>query len=196
MNTNLSRAVIRGGIGFCLVSLVVFASVAFGERWMYARLGVMGAYVVWTLAFILLGGFVLGSLVEGRWRLPKFYLLWGLAFFAYAAGWVSAYFFLRGAAGEWLGSLIGSVLMTTVFCLAFNVARSIPKLSLLLFIANSAGYFLGSLLNDSIGGRPGMLLWGLLYGLLLGTGIATLLHLLQKPRKRTVGAALRGRPWF
>ena len=149
---------------------------------MYARLGELGAYVVWTLAFILLGGFVLGSLVEGRWRLPKFYLLWGLAFFAYAAGWMGAYFFLRGAPGEWVGSLIGSVLMTIVFCLAFNVARSIPKLSLLLFIANSAGYFLGSLLNDSIGGRPGMLLWGLLYGLLLGSGIATLLHLLQNPR--------------
>ena len=100
MNTNLSRAVAIGGIGFCLVSLVVFASVAFGERWMYARLGLLGAYIAWTLAFILLGGAVLGSLVvDSRWRLLKFYLLWGLAFFAYAAGWVFAYFTLRGAAG-------------------------------------------------------------------------------------------------
>jgi len=97
MNTHLSRAVLRGGIGFCLVSLVVFATVAYGERWMYAQLGVMGAYVAWTLAFILLGGFVLGSVVEGR--LLRFYLLWGIAFFAYAAGWVCAYFMLRGVAG-------------------------------------------------------------------------------------------------
>jgi hypothetical protein len=182
MNTDLSHAVLRGGIGFCLVSLVVFATVAYGERWMYARLGMVGAYVVWTLAFILLGGFVLGSVVEGRWRLPKFYLLWGLAFFAYAAGWVCAYFTLRGTAGEWLGSLIGSLLMTTVFALGFGAARLIPKLSLLLFIANSAGYFLGSLLNDYIGGRPGMLLWGLLYGLSLGSGISALLSLLQAER--------------
>ena len=110
MNTHLSRAVLKGGIGFCLVSLVVFATVAYGERWMYTRLGLMGAYIAWTLAFILLGGAVLGSLVvDNRWRLPKFYLLWGIAFFAYAAGWVGAYFTLRGPAGEWIGSLLGSL---------------------------------------------------------------------------------------
>src|ERR1044071_5876875 len=129
MNTQLSRAVLRGGIGFCLVSLVVFATVAYGERWMYARLGESGAYVVWTLAFILPGGFVLGSVVEDR--LTRFYLLWGIAYFAYAGGWVCAYFLLRGVAGEWLGSLVGSVLMTIVFALGSNAARSIPKLSLL-----------------------------------------------------------------
>jgi hypothetical protein len=180
MNT-LSRPVLRGGIGFCLVSLVVFATVAFGERWMYARLGLLGAYVAWTLAFILLGGFVLGSLVVGsRWRLPRFYLLWGLAFFAYAAGWVFAYFTLRGAAGEWVGSLAGSLLMTVVFALGFSAARSIPKLFLLLFVANSAGYFLGSVINDAVGGRSGMLLWGVVYGLFLGAGLSILLHQLEK----------------
>lgn len=182
MHANLSRAVLKGGIGFCLVSLVVFATVAYGEGWMYARLGRLGAYVAWTLAFILLGGFVLGSVVEGRWRLPKFYLLWGLAFFAYAAGWVCAYFVLRSRGGEWLGSLLGSLLMTTVFALGFRASRLIPKLWLLLFIANSAGYFLGSALNDSLGGRPGMLLWGLIYGLLLGAGISALLYLFQRSR--------------
>jgi len=185
MNTDLSRTVLKGGIGFCLVSLVVFATVAYGERWMYARLGELGAYVVWTLAFVLLGGLVLGSLVEGRWRLPKFYLLWGVAFFAYAAGWVCAYFTLRGATGEWVGSLVGSLLMTLVFALGFSAARLVPKLFFLLFIANSAGYFLGSALNNYIGGRPGMLLWGIIYGLFLGSGISALLHLLQADRTRS-----------
>ena len=180
MDTHLSRAVVRGGIGFCLVSLAVFATVAFGERWMYARLGQAGAYVAWTLAFIVLGGVVLGTVVDGsRWR---FYLLWGVAFFAYAAGWVAAYFVVRGLAGELLGSLLGSLLLTTVFALGFSASRLIPKLSLLLFVGNSAGYFLGSAINDYIGGRAGMLLWGLIYGLLLGTALATLLHLLQKSR--------------
>src|SRR4029079_14666996 len=140
MNTDLTRAVLRGGIGFCLVSLVVFATVAYGERWMYARLGVVGAYVAWTLAFVLLGGLALGTVVEGR--LLRFYLLWGIAFFAYAAGWVCGYFIVRGVLGECLGSLLGSVLMTIVFALGFNAPRSILKLSLLLFITNSAGYFL------------------------------------------------------
>jgi hypothetical protein len=181
MKTHLSRALITGGIGFCLVSLVVFATVAFGERWMYTRLGELGAYIAWTLAFILLGGAVLGTLVvDPRWRLPKFYLLWGVAFFAYAAGWVCAYFLVRGALGEWLGSLVGSLLLTVVFAVGFRAARLIPKLTALVFIANSAGYFLGSAINDQLGGPTGMLVWGIVYGLFLGAGLGVLLHLLQK----------------
>ena len=49
----------------------MFATVAFAESWMYSRLGVFGSYLAWTALFILLGGGVLGSLVIGRWRLPK-----------------------------------------------------------------------------------------------------------------------------
>ena len=98
----MKRSLLIGGLGFGLASLCVFATVAFGERWMYTNLGLTGAYLVWTALFILLGGGVLGSLVAGRWRLPKFYLLFGLAFFAYAVGWTAAYFLLRGAAGEWI----------------------------------------------------------------------------------------------
>jgi hypothetical protein len=67
--------------------------------------------------------------------------------------------------------------------LGFRAARSIPKLSLL-FIANSAGYFLGSIANECVGGRGGMLLWGLLYGLFLGSGIAALLSLLQNEQPK------------
>ena len=84
---SLERSLLIGGLGFALVSLCVFATVAFAERWMYQNLGLTGAYIAWTALFILLGGGVLGSLVVGRWRLPKFYLLFGLAFFMYAVGW-------------------------------------------------------------------------------------------------------------
>ena len=112
---SLKRSLLIGGLGFGLASLCVFATVAFAERWMYTQLGLYGAYLVWTAFFILLGGGVLGSLVVGRWRLPKFYLLFGIAFFAYAVGWTAAYFVLRGAPGEWIGSLVGSLLMGSVF---------------------------------------------------------------------------------
>lgn len=172
-----------GGVGFSLVSFCVFATVAFGERWMYARLGIWGAYLVWTALFILAGGAVFGSLVVGpvnRWgRLPKFYLLYGLAFFAYAVGWVGAYFILRSTTGEWVGSIAGSVLMALVFAVGFGAIRSIMQLSVILFIANSLGYFAGSALNDYVGGRGGMLLWGIVYGLCLGAGIGAVLHLAQ-----------------
>jgi len=168
-----------GGAGFCLASLCVFATVAFAERWIYEQLGLWGAYLIWTALFILLGGAVLGSLVVGRWRLPKFYLLYGIAFFAYAIGWVGAYFTLRGTAGEWVGSIAGSILMALVFAVGFRTMRSILKLSVILFVANSLGYFAGSALNDYVGGKGGMLLWGISYGLCLGAGIGAVLHLAQ-----------------
>jgi hypothetical protein len=176
---SLARSLLTGGLGFGLASLCVFATVAFAERWMYTQLGLFGAYLAWTALFILLGGTVLGSLVAGRWRLPRFYILFGLAFFAYAAGWVGAYFTFRGAAGEWVGSLAGSFLMGSVLAAGFGTARSALKLSAVLFVANSAGYFLGSALNNSVGGIAGMLLWGTMYGLCLGAGLGAVLHLAQ-----------------
>ena len=176
---SLSRSVAIGGVGFSLASLCVFATVAYAERWMYINLGLWGAYLLWTALFILLGGAALGSLVVGRWRLPKFYLLYGIAFFAYAVGWVGAYFTLRGTAGEWVGSVAGSVLMALVFAVGFGAVRKIMTLSLILFIANSLGYFAGSALNDYVGGKGGMLLWGISYGLCLGAGIGAVLHLSQ-----------------
>lgn len=179
---SLNRSLLIGGVGFGLASLCVFATVAFAERWMYTQLGLWGAYLVWTALFILLGGGVLGSLVVGRWRLPKFYLLFGLAFFAYAVGWTVAYFVLRGARGEWVGSLVGSLLMGSVFAVGFGVARSALNLSAILFVANSIGYFLGSALNDAVGGPVGMLLWGTAYGLFLGAGLGVVLHIAQTKR--------------
>jgi hypothetical protein len=182
---SLSRAVAIGGVGFGLASLCVFATVAYAERWLYLNLGLWGAYLLWTALFILLGGAVLGSLVVGRWRLPKFYLLYGIAFFAYAVGWVGAYFTLRGTAGEWVGSVAGSVLMALVFAVGLGAVRKILKLSPILFITNSLGYFTGSALNDYVGGKGGMLIWGISYGLCLGAGIGAVLHLAQVSGERS-----------
>jgi hypothetical protein len=178
---SLGRSLLTGGIGFSIVSLCVFATVAFAERWMYTHFGVLGAYGIWTILFIALGGAVLGSLVVVQWRLPKFYLLYGLAFFAYVVGWVAAYFTMRGTAGEWVGSLAGAIAMALVFAAGFRKTHSTLKFSALLFVANSLGYFLGSACNDSAGGKGGMLLWGVIYGLFLGTGIGAVLHYSQSP---------------
>jgi len=182
-NPSLQRSVLTGALGFGAVSLCVFATVAFAERWMYTHLGVVGAYVLWTVLFIALGGAVLSSLVVvERWRFPKFYLLFGLAFFCYAAGWMFAYFVVRGAADEWLGSLAGSVLMALVFAAGFRVMRSALKFAVLLFLANSLGYFLGAWIYFSLRSPAGMLLWGVIYGVFLGAGIAAVLHYAQRER--------------
>ncbi|MGH7494494.1 MAG: hypothetical protein ACREOO_19140 [bacterium] len=179
---SLGRSLLIGGVGFCLVSLCVFATVAFAERWMYAQLTMPGAYLAWTALFILLGGGILGSLVAGKWRLPKFYLLFGAAFFAYAVGWVTAYAIWRDGAGEWLGSFAGSILMGLVLSAGFGVVRSTLNLSAVLFVANSVGYFVGSAVNNAVNGSTGMLLWGCVYGLCLGAGLGAVLHFVQYRR--------------
>jgi len=176
----LTRSIATGAIGFALVSLCVFATVAFAERWMYQNLGLVGAYLAWTVLFIVLSGAVFGSLVIVRWRLPRFYLLWALAFFAYAAAWMLAYFSLRATTtGELIGALAGSILMAVVLALGFGSLRSIVKLSAVLFVSNSLGYFLGAALFQSLNAPTGMLLFGVVYGLFFGAGIGAALHLVQ-----------------
>ena len=181
---NLGQSVLFGAIAFCLASLLVFATVAFGERWMYRQLGLTGAYVCWTLLFIAAGGGVLSRLVIGPGRLARFYVLFSMAFLAYAVGWVGAYFAMPNRAGEWLGSIAGSVLMGLVLALAFGalgVLRSVLKLIAILFVANSVGYFLGDFLNNTLRGKTGMLAWGIAFGLGLGAGLGAALYFAQAP---------------
>jgi len=176
---SLSRSIVTGAIGFCLVSLCVFATVAFGERWLYRNLGVLGSYLVWTVLFVVLSGALFGSLVRGHWRLPRFYLLWTIAFFAYAATWTIAYFMLRRTTGEIIGALLGSILMAVVLAAGFRALGSLVKLSAVLFVSNALGYFLGAAIFTSLLNETGMLLFGVVYGLFFGAGIGAALHFAQ-----------------
>lgn len=176
---SLKRSIVTGGIGFCVVSLCVFTTVAYAQRWMYHRLGVTGAYMAWISLFVLLGGSALFPLVAGRRRRLRFYATFGAAFFVYGISWMTAYFSLKNGAGEWLGSLAGSVAMALVFAVEFKALRSAPLLSAVLFVAHSIGYFLGSAFYYSLGRPSGMLLWGAFYGLCLGAGIGAVLYIAQ-----------------
>jgi hypothetical protein len=165
------RAALTGAIGFGAASLAVFATVAFAERWMYRTLGLTGAYLTWTLLFILLGGAALAPLARPAMKIGRFYLLFAAAFFLYAVGWVGAYFTLRGRAGEWVGAIAGSILMALAISAGFKNMKPLSMIAAILFIANAAGYFLGSALNDAVSGPAGMLLWGAAYGVGLGAGL-------------------------
>lgn len=181
------RSLLIGSLGFCLTSLCVFATVAFAERWMYRNLGLTGAYVAWTVLFIFLGGALLSPLVIGPDRWWRFQLVFGMAFFLYAIGWTGSYFTLRGVAGEWVGSVAGSLLMALVIALAFGAGKSFLTLAAILFVANSAGYFLGGLFFDSMRGKAGMIIWGLIYGLFLGAGIGLAIFLAQAQLRNRLG---------
>jgi len=178
---SLGKSIVTGAIGFCVVSLFVFATVAFAEHWMYQNLGLFGSYITWTVLFILLSGAVFGSLVVvDRWRLPKFYLLWAVAFFVYAAAWMMAYFTLGRRLGELVGALAGSIFMALVLATGFRTLRSTVKLSAVLFVSNSLGYFPGAALFDSLTAPTGMLLFGVVYGLFFGAGIGAALQIAQR----------------
>jgi hypothetical protein len=178
---------IRSGVGFCLVSLVVFATVAFGQRWMYRQFGQLGAYAVWTVLFIVLGGAMLNLLVVKPDQRRRFYAVFGLAFLAYATTWTTAYFAFRDIIGEWIGSLAGSAILGGILAMAFGAKGSMLRIIVGLVFTHSTGYFVGSLLHRWIEGKPGMLLWGLCYGLLFGLGLGQALYLAQTPSRRLVG---------
>jgi hypothetical protein len=180
----MNQSILRGAIGFGLTSLCVFATVAFAESWMYKNLTVMGAYLAWTILFIVLGAFLLGRLVVHQEHRRRFYLLFVLAFFAYSAGWICAYFILRGSAGEWVGSIAGSILMALILAIGFSITQSTIVFAVILFAANSIGYFAGSTVNNAVQGMPGMLFWGVIYGLCLGAGLGAVLHLAQTRSNR------------
>ena len=180
---SLAKSIVTGAIGFGLVSLCVFATVAFGERWLYQNLGVFGAYIIWIVLFIVLSGAVFGSLiVVDRWRLPKFYLLWAVAFFAYAAAWMIAYFTVGRTVGELVGALAGSIFMALVIATGFRTLGSLVKLSAVLFVSNALGYFLGAALFDTLSEPTGMLLFGVVYGVFFGAGIGAALQLAQQSK--------------
>ena len=175
----VSRCQLDGSLRFGLASLLVYATVAFGERWMYRHLSLLGAYGVWTLLFISLGGLALKRLVVQPRAKRTFWRWFSLAFFAYAAGWMASYFTLRGAAGEWLGSFVGSTGLGLVVAITFRSPRRYPKIAVELFVAHSAGYFLGEWLHHLLHGKVGMLLWGVCYGLGFGLGLTRALYWAQ-----------------
>jgi hypothetical protein len=177
---SLARSIATGAVGFCLVSLCVFATVAFAEEWMYRSLGTLGSYLAWAALFVVLSGVVFDSLVV-RERRSKFYLLWAVAFFAYAAAWMAAYFTLGQTTGELVGSLVGSILMAVVLAAGFGSLESLVKVSIVIFVANALGYFLGAAIFDSFShSEVGMLLFGVVYGLFFGGGIGAALRLVQQ----------------
>ena len=184
--STLGETLLFAGLGFLGASLLVYGTVAFAERWMYANLGVGLAYAVWAALFIAAGGAALSRVVIGPDRLGRFYLLFTLAFFLYAAGWVVAYFLLRNAWGELLGSLVGTLLIAVVFAWGFGAWNRFPKIWLILFASHTAGYFLGSFLNYIIGDKTGMMLWGASYGWLFGLGLGYALYAAQRQTRNAL----------
>lgn len=185
----LKQSLLHGSIGFCLASTVVFAIVRCGHPLMYKYLGALGPYLVATVLFVLLAGGILSRLVIGPGRLARFYLLFCVAFFSYAACWVAAYFVLHGLGGELLGSVAGIFVMALVLSAAFGAKETLPRLIPAMLLVNLSAYFLGrTLFYGAIGGNLGIILFGACYGLGFGAGLGYALFLAQERIRQHLSA--------
>jgi len=165
---------LRGAIGFGLVSTAVFSSVAFAERWMYTNLTIIGAYVVWTVMFLVLAPMAFIGIVPSD-RRRTFPLWFNAAFFAYCVLWCAAWFVSPNTLGELVGCTGGSLAMAGALVARGYVKKPLVIAGLVVSIANLLGYFAGGYLNAKLGGPTGMLVWGALFGAGTGAGVGAIL---------------------
>jgi len=173
---------------FTGLSLGVFATWAFGGRFLYGNLGnlgELGAYGVWCLLF-LLGAGLLRPALTGPISWGRFYGMFLASFFSYAVVWTIAWMVFHNWVGEWLGALFGMVSMAGVLCWIFGAMSAFPRASLVLFVGNAVGYFLGSWLHANSPAPWAQLLWGLCYGGGTGLGMGMAFHFCQAPLRALI----------
>ncbi len=204
----LGESVLRGMIGFTLVSLGGFAPWVLAGRWFYRNVGEVGLYATCAIVFIGLSGLLLHRLIIGPGSLVRFYKIFSLAFVAYAVAWTIGWMALRGVTGGIVGSLAGMAAMGGILAHGFAARGAALKIIAVLFVANAAGYFAGEWAHNAVlalkeGNALGIVLerstratlskaaWGLFYGLGFGAGIGFAFHACQaKARKLILGETL------
>ena len=204
----LGESVLRGLIGFTLVSFGGFAPWVLAGRWFYRNVGEVGLYAGCAIVFIGMSGLLLHRLIIGPGSLVRFYKIFSLAFVAYSIAWTIGWMTLRGVAGSIVGSLAGMAVMGAILSHGFAARGAAWKIIAALFVANAAGYFVGESAHNAVwalkeGNALGLVLerptratlskaaWGLFYGLGFGAGIGFALYVCQaKARKLILGETL------
>lgn len=197
--SSVGSAVLRGTVGFAAVSLAGFSVWAFAGRWFYSNTGEVGLYIACAVVFLGLSGLLLHPLLRGPGSLIRFYKAFIPAFMAYAVIWSAAWFVGKTGAGEWIGSLAGSLVFTALIGRSLGNLQSWGRVAAVMFVAHSAGYFLGGKLMYWMIGSGGAemfagltksqiglmakLGWGLLYGLGFGAGLGYAFFVFQKATK-------------
>ena len=200
---SLGESVLRGTIGFTLVSLGGFAPWVLAGRWFYRNAGEAGLYAVCAVVFIGLSGLLLHRLIIGPGSLVRFYKIFSLAFVAYATAWTIGWMALGGNTGSIAGLLAGTAAMGAILAHGFAARGVALKIAAVLFVANAAGYFIGGWAHNAIltlkeGNAVGIVLekstramlskaaWGLFYGLGFGAGIGCAFHTCQTTARKLI----------
>lgn len=186
---SLAGSVVRGIVGFTLVSIAGFTPWPILDRW-FPWMGEMGLYVTSTAVFIGLSSPLLRRLIIGPGSLPRFYKLFTLAFTAYVIAWAAFWIWLRSGAGEIAGLLGGTAVMGAILAFAFDARRAIVKIITCLFVLNAAGYLAGGWFEGNLMVHHrlvAILLWGICYGIGFGAGLGLALHFCQARARALIG---------
>ena len=176
----MGRSLGIGTTGFTLASLAAYSVWAFAGRPLYRSIGEAGLYAVCAVVFVLLGSILLRPLT--RIGLARFSVIFTTAFLAYAIAWCAAWFGAKGRTGEWLGSLAGSIGFCMVLAAWFKNCRALLTSALVLFVANSIGYFAGSWSYSALRNEHAAvakLAWGFFHGLGMGAGLGFAFYQVQ-----------------
>jgi hypothetical protein len=193
---SLAESVLRGIIGFTIVSVAGFAPWALGGRVLHHAVGEIGMYAACALVFVALSGLLLHRLIIGPGSVVRFYLLFTAAFMSYAACWTVAWMVLRGNLGSLVGLLLGTAVMAWMLVRAFDALGDFLKVAAALFALNAIGYFAGGWAEAGIARLKtihifgltvdhrstlsiAMLSWGVCYGIGFGAGLGLAFYFCQ-----------------
>ncbi len=197
---SLSGALLRGMLGFTLVSLLGFAPWVLFGGWFYRNVGEAGLYAVCAVVFIAASGLLMHRLILGPGSLVRFYLVFTPAFVVYSVAWTLGWMVLKGHLGSVVGLLAGTALMGAMLVWTFSAWRELLKVIAALFLLNAVGYFVGGVLDGWIGAMESFptppatqralahACWAVAYGMGFGAGIGWAFYLCQtETRKQLTG---------
>jgi hypothetical protein len=208
----LVESILRGTVGFTLLSLAGFAPWVLAGRWFYRTVGEIGLYITCAVAFIGFSGPLLHRLIIGPGSLSRCYKLFSLAFIAYAVVWTIAWMTMARPAGPVTAGVVGAIagiaVMGAVLALGFKSPEAMLKVIVALFVGNLIGYFVGEWAYNGInalkeGNATGFILerqtrsilsktaWGLCYGLGFGAGIGFAFYACQAKARKLLNAPPR-----
>jgi hypothetical protein len=198
-------SVLRGAIGFTMVSVAGFTPWALAGAPLTRVVGEAGMYASCAAVFIGLSGLLLHRLILGPGSLPRFYKLFGTTFALYSAAWIAGWMGLHGHLGSLVGLLAGTAVMGGLFAFAFGEPRAALPSIASLFVLNTLGYYVGGWVEGTVAKLPhlslaglavekpppitiAMLLWGVCYGIGLGAGLGLAFHFCQKTARARLAA--------
>lgn len=196
----LGASLLRGVLGFTLVSIAGFAPWAVAGGWLYERLGEAGLYTVCALVFIGAAGLLMHRLIIGPGSLSRFYLLFAPAFGLYSVAWIVGWMAFKGHPGSVAGLLAGTALMGWMLARAFDAGREAIKIIAALFVLNALGYFVGGVVEGALmhanglptgGGVQSIVAkssWGVCYGAGLGAGLGWAFYMCQAKTRAVLRA--------